>query len=78
MVVAYFIQEEFDGAYGLLPVPRLAINSNVAVDEMKELANEWRDLQRSTSVKTPALDRLRSSIDQYELRSLLNPAEGEA
>jgi hypothetical protein len=56
----------------------MARHARVAVDEMKELANEWRDLQRSTSVKTPALDRLRLSIEQYEPRSLHNPAEGEA
>jgi hypothetical protein len=56
----------------------MARHARVAVDEMKELANDWGDLQRSTSVKRPAFDRLRSSIDQYELRSLHNPAEGEA
>jgi hypothetical protein len=33
----------------------MARHARVAVDEMKELANEWRDLQRSTSVKTTSV-----------------------
>lgn len=43
----------------------IARHARIAVDEMKEVANEWRDLQRTASAKTPALDRLCSSIDQY-------------
>ena len=52
----------------------MARHARVAVDEMKELANEWGDLQRSTSVKRPAFDRLRSSIDQYNCDRYTIPA----
>ena len=45
--------------------PTLARHVRAAADEMKELASEWRDLQRPGSAETPALDRLCSSIDRY-------------
>jgi 2-dehydropantoate 2-reductase len=43
----------------------MARHARVAVDEMKELANEWRVLQSRSPVKTPALDQLCASIDQH-------------
>ncbi len=43
----------------------IARHARVAADEMKELANEWRDLQRKGPAKTPALDCLCSAIDRY-------------
>jgi 2-dehydropantoate 2-reductase len=43
----------------------MARHVRVAVDEMNELANEWRNSQSRSLVKTPAMDRLSSSIDQY-------------
>jgi 2-dehydropantoate 2-reductase len=35
-----------------------------APDEMKELVNEWRNLQRNSEAKTPSLDTLCSAIDR--------------
>jgi len=42
----------------------IAGHANAARDEMKHLADEFRALARSTSVLTPAMDRLYSYIGE--------------
>jgi 2-dehydropantoate 2-reductase len=42
----------------------IARHVRAAPDEMKELVNEWRDLQGRHPAKTPALDRLCSAISR--------------
>jgi len=42
---------------------QMAGHANAARDEMKQIADEFRTLARTTSVPTPAMDRLYIYID---------------
>ena len=54
--------ESFQVAFGMLPI-------NVA--QMKQIADEFRTLAQTTSVPTPAMDRLYTYIDPAVPESLL-------
>jgi hypothetical protein len=48
--------------YGTAEI-EIAGHANAARDEFKQLADDFRALARSTSVPTPAMDRLYTYID---------------
>ena len=57
----------------------MAGHANAARDEMQHLANEFKTLAQTTSVPTPALDRLRAYLDPTmsplpEMRAKLSPS----